>query len=614
MPSTTSAMGAHESTIRRPRPDSVFPLPWAFLADYRLAPGAPAPSDGRPVFHGEWPSLPALFEITCHRHPDRSCFTVYDPERVSLSYREVRSRVRSLAAYLASIGVAPGDRVALSGKNSPEWAIGYLAILFADAVVVPIDQVLSQDELLNLIGASGARTLLADADKLAALDSVPAVAGVARVSLEPGRPDFMADIIAGVGAEAAAAVAPRRVGGDLAAILYTSGTTGIPKGVMLSHANLSSDALLSQYHLPIYHTDVFYALLPVHHSYTMLAVFIETIAVGAEVVFGKRLIISQVLKDLKQAHVTMFLGVPMLFNRLLAGILKGVRDKGPAVYGLIRAMMWISGRIKKWTGKNPGKKMFHSLLEKASLESIRICISGGGPLPASTFSHYNQLGIDFVQGYGLTETSPIITLNPVWHYKVKSVGALVPGVSIRIDQPGEGGVGEIQVKGPMVMQGYYQNPEATAEVFTADGWLRTGDLGYLDGEDYLYLTGRAKNMIVTEGGKNVYPEEIEDCFQLFPEVDQVLVRGYLADQRNQAEGIEVLLYANQDSFKEKEGGINFEKITERLNEIVKMVNQKLHAHQKISRVTILRQAMEMTSTKKIRRFKVDKDNDRQGTA
>jgi long-chain acyl-CoA synthetase len=607
-------MGAYESTIRRPRPDSVFPLPWAFLDDFRQTPDSPAPAPGRPSFPGEWPSLPALFEITCHRYPERACFTVFDPERVSLSYREARSRVHALAAHLASQGVSGGDRVALSGKNSPEWAISYLAILFADAVVVPIDQVLSMEELLNLVAASGARVLLADADKLAELDSNPAAAGLTRLSLEPGRPDCVTEIFAGTSAGAAAAVSPRRTGADLAAILYTSGTTGIPKGVMLSHANLTSDALLAQYQLPIHHTDVFYALLPIHHSYTMLAVFIETIAVGAEVVFGKRLVITQVLKDLKQAGVTMFLGVPMLFNRLLAGILKGVRDKGPAVYGLIRAMMWLSGRIKKWTGKNPGKKMFHSLLEKASLESIRICISGGGPLPAATFSRYNQLGIDFVQGYGLTETSPIITLNPVWRYKVTSVGALVPGVRIRIDQPGEGGVGEIQVKGPMVMQGYYQNPEATAEAFTPDGWLHTGDLGYLDGEDYLYLTGRAKNMIVTEGGKNVYPEEIEDCFQLYPEVDQVLVRGYLADQKNQSEGIEVLLYANQDSFKEKEGIINFEKLTERLNEIVKMVNQKLHAHQKISRVTILKQAMEMTSTKKIRRFKVDKDNEREDTA
>jgi len=334
----------------------------------------------------------------------------------------------------------------------------------------------------------------------------------------------------------------------------------------------------------------------------MLAVFIEALSVGAEIVFGKRIVTKAILKDLKEAQVTMFLGVPMLFNAVLNGIMKGIKAKGPIIYGLIRMLMSISGFIKKVFKVNPGKKMFHSILDKASLSSIRICISGGGPLAPSIFKQYNQLGIDFVQGYGLTETSPIIALNPVDHYKETSVGKVLPQTDLRILNPNEQGIGEIIVKGPMVMQGYYKMPEETRETFTEDGYLKTGDLGYLDSEHYLYLTGRAKNMIVTEGGKNVYPEEIENEFQLYSEIEQILVRGFLIDPKMKTEGIEALVYPNQEAFKDSVGALRpKEEIKQRIEAIIAEVNQRLKPYQKIERVTVLDEPMEMTTTKKIKR-------------
>ena len=186
---------------------------------------------------------------------------------------------------------------------------------------------------------------------------------------------------------------------DMAAILFTSGTMGKPKGVMLTHQNLVSDCYLAQgTPLKVLHTDVFYAILPIHHSYTMLAVFIETISTGAEVVFGKRMVTKAILNDLREAKITMLLGVPMLFNKLLAGILRGIKAKGKLVYGILYFLMMISGLMKKTFGVNPGKKLFHAVLDKASLSTIRICIAGGGPLAPSVFRKFNQLGIDFVQG------------------------------------------------------------------------------------------------------------------------------------------------------------------------------------------------------------------------
>jgi long-chain acyl-CoA synthetase len=337
----------------------------------------------------------------------------------------------------------------------------------------------------------------------------------------------------------------------------------------------------------------------------MLAVFIETISTGAEVVFGKRMVTSAILKDLKEAKITMLLGVPMLFNKVLAGILRGLKAKGPVVYGIISLLMSISGFIKKVFKVNPGKKMFKFVLDKASLTSVRICISGGGPLAPSVFKKYNQLGIDFVQGYGLTETSPIITINPIEQFKVTSVGRTCPGVDMKILNPDEHGVGEVIVKGSMVMMGYHNMPEETKAAFTEDGYLKTGDLGYMDNENYLYLTGRAKNMIVTEGGKNVYPEEIENEFQLFEEIEQILIRGYVLDSKMKTEGIEALVYPNPEYKDEKGGHPSAEDVGKRIGQIISEVNQRLQPYQKIAKTVILDKPMEMTTTKKIKRGELE---------
>ncbi len=558
--------------------------PWAFLDQYRGT-----------RFSGEWPTFPEMFKISASRFPERPCMTIYDPERISLNYAETLVKVEAVARKLAAAGIGKGDKVAVTGKNSPEWAIAYLGILFAGATVVPIDYQLKMEEIDNLLAASDARMLFVDEEKHERYASSPGKLE-AVFSLRKGTGAYVYDL------DGPAADIPQAEESDLAAILFTSGTTGVPKGVMLTHRNFIADCYLAQANLTILPTDVFYALLPIHHSYTMLAVFIEALSVGAELVFGKKMVVKAIFRDLKEAKITMFLGVPMLFNKVIVGIMNGVRAKGPLVYGLIRAMMALSGFIKKTFGYNPGKRMFHSVLDKASLATNRICISGGGPLAPSVFKQYNQLGIDFIQGYGLTETSPILTLNPVEHYKETSVGKIIPQVQMRILDPDERGVGEIAVKGPMVMQGYYKMPEETKAVFTEDGWFKTGDLGYLDDENYLYLTGRAKNMIVTEGGKNVYPEEIENEFQLYDEIEQILVRGFVVDKKMQVEGIEALVFPNAEAFKAADGTVKTKaEIAARVEAVVAEVNQRMLPYQRIERTVILDEALEMTTTKKIKR-------------
>jgi long-chain acyl-CoA synthetase len=566
---------------------NITPTPWAFLDAFRGT-----------AFKGLWPTLPEMFRITVSRYGERPCFTIYEPDRISLTYEESLRIIKALARWLHSQGIRQGDAVAVSGKNSPEWTVAYLGILFAGAVVVPIDYQLKNEEIDLLLRTSKATILFIDEEKHPFFTSNPG--SLHRiVSLKKGISPYIYEL------DGPEAEIQEGTETDLAAILFTSGTTGVPKGVMLTHQNLVSDCYLAQGNLTVLSTDVFYALLPIHHSYTMLAVFIEAISTGAEVVFGKRMVTKAILKDLKEAKITMLLGVPMLFNKLLAGILRGIKEKGPVVYGLISVLMGLSGLIKKVFKVNPGKKLFGMVLRQASLSTLRICICGGGPLAPSVFRKYNQLGLDFIQGYGLTETSPIINLNPVEHYKETSVGKIVPQVDMQVLNPDERGIGEIIVKGPMIMKGYYQMPEETAAAFTPDGYLKTGDLGYLDSEQYLYLTGRAKNMIVTEGGKNVYPEEIENEFQLFEEIDQILVRGFVLDKKMKSEGIEALVYPSPDFFKNlpDDAGTK-ESIHARINQIISEVNQRLLPYQRIEKTSILEEPMEMTTTKKIKRDRI----------
>ena len=215
---------------------------------------------------------------------------------------------------------------------------------------------------------------------------------------------------------------------------------------------------------------------------------------------------------------------------------------------------------------------------------------------------FNELGIDFVQGYGLTEASPITHLNPIEAYRVTSVGKKIQGCQVRIADPDSDGNGTILIKGSMVMQGYYNNPEATKEVLSDDGWLNTGDVGYQDEDGYLYLTGRAKNVIVTEGGKNVFPEEIEDHFQLYGEIEQCCVIGYLKDEMRKIEGIMIFILPSEEFM--KAAGGDKAQAEKRMNAIVDEVNRDLQQYKRIDRVKVVYEPMPMTSTKKVKRMDV----------
>ncbi len=551
-------------------------------------------------FNGKWPTLNELFDITVKRFPNNKCFTDFEGPNGSkntLTYTQVYNNIKKLSNWFAVNGIKHGDRIAVSGKNSPEWATVYLAAHYAGAIITPLDYALHDQELENLLNTAKPKFFFTDVEKYEYFTSK-------KFSFKTYSLNKKYDETYVYNLES------DKVGkitlsteDETAAILFTSGTTGNPKGVMLSHKNLVSDCFFAQTRMNIYPTDIFYALLPIHHAYTMLAVFIESISVGAELVFGKSMAVSRLMKELKEGQITMLLGVPLLFNKLLAGIMKGIKSKGIIVYGFIKLLLNISYIIKKIFKFNPGKTLFKSVLKQANIYTLRIAICGGGPLAPSVFKIYNELGIDFVQGYGLTETAPIIALNPVYAFNINSVGTNLIGVEVKINEPDEDGIGEICCKGDNVMQGYYNMPEETKKCFTEDGWFKTGDLGWKDKDGYIMLSGRAKNMIVTDGGKNVYPEEIENAFQLEDDFEQITIMGYFIDKESKAEAIEALIYPADSMLKK----LNItrsdkEKILEYSNTIIDKVNKSLLPYQRISKTTILDEPLEMTTTKKVKRI------------
>ena len=556
-------------------------------------------------FDGEWPTITEMFNIALSKYADRPCFTVFEKkEKICLTYKDVHERIKNVASYLSAQGVKKGDKVVLTGKNSIQWGISYFAINYAGAVVVPIDAQLPVERMLKLAEFADSVFLITDGEVFSKIPSDNAWHNglLGRLTLTGSH-----EGITGVmDVKAEKLIDYVKISeNDLAAILFTSGTTGNEKGAMLTNRNIISDTYLVADGMGVDETDVLYALLPLHHSYCCTTVLLETVKHGASCLFGHGIVVSLMINDLKRGGVTVFMGIPLLYNKLLNGIMNKVKAQGKLTYALVSTLMWINGFFKKYFHCAPLKGFFNKkILSNLGLDKSKVLICGAGPLSPKVFKQYQQLGLDFLQGYGLTETAPVLTLNPINHFKLDSVGRVLGQMDIIIADADSSGVGEIRVKGPNVTPGYYKDEENTKALFDENGYLKTGDLGYMDSEKYVYLKGRAKNLIVTEGGKNVYPEEIEDAFQTYTNVEQILVRGFQQKKDVPCECIEAVIYPSPDYYKAK--GFTPEQIKADIEATVKTVNQNLMIYKKIEKITIIDKPMDMTTTKKIKRNTVAK--------
>ncbi|HXF96616.1 MAG TPA: long-chain fatty acid--CoA ligase [Gemmatimonadales bacterium] len=445
---------------------------------------------------------------------------------VTLTHREVEERVRAIALGLRDLGVGPGDRVALLSENRPEWALTDYACLCARAADVPIYPTLPAKQVEYILRDSGAVAVFcSSAEQLAKVLEVraglPALKYV--IVFDPGaaRPGVssLADLEA-TGRDAATRyprfkdealeVKPEQ----LATIIYTSGTTGDPKGVMLSHYNLWSNVDAALQVMPITDRDECLSMLPLSHVYERM---VDYALFRAGVVINYAESFDKVAQNLQEVRPTVVLSVPRLYEKVYARVLENALS-GSAVKK--RIFFWAKRVGEEWaTHKLAGvpvpaglavkkavaDKLVFAKLKQRTGGRVKFFISGGAPLGADIAKFFYGAGLPIAEGYGLTETSPVLTLNPLERIKVGTVGKPIPGVQIKIAPDGE-----ILAKGPGIMQGYYNKPEATREAIDADGWFHTGDIGELDADGYLKITDRKKDLIVTAAGKNIAPQPIEN--------------------------------------------------------------------------------------------------------
>jgi long-chain acyl-CoA synthetase len=550
----------------------------------------------------EWAGKPAIL----YRSGKRKEFTRW-------SFTRYAAECRRIGRGLLAAGLSRGDRVVFWAENRPEWMAVWMGTLIAGLVIVPVDFLVSEEECLNILKITEAGAFFYSGRKKSFAESLPANGVSLAVSIdisggEEAENGAAADKTGyenfGAGNEnqplpAAADVAEH----DPASIVFTSGTTGFAKGVTLHHRGIIANASAAIRILTPNSSDVFINVLPLHHTYPTTCTFVAPLSLGITTVIAEKIVGKVVIDDIRDAGVTYLIAVPLLFDKVMAALEQGY-NKLP---GLIRAPLNVLRNIALAEAKkgNPGfgQKAFRFIRKKANLHTIRMTVAGGGPLNPKTADFFDSLGFNIVHGYGMSENGPLISVNTPRHKRNISVGLPVSCTDLKIIDPNDEGTGEIAVKSPSLMLGYYKNEEATKEVFTEDGYLLTGDLGYRDELGYLYINGRKKNLIVSSGGKNIYPEEIEAHFTGSRVVGEILVLGRKEPSFG-GEQIFAVTVPNAETLAQDYPGkeTDEEFIKGLIKKEIEEVNRKLPGYKKIGDFILRREPFEKNAQQKIRRF------------
>jgi long-chain acyl-CoA synthetase len=521
-----------------------------------------------------------------------------------LSYAALMKHILKLGVALRSLGLKERSHIAVIGENRVQWALSYLTAACFNYVIVPVDRNLNGNEVLNIIHESDSEAVIFSAQyEQIFTESHTSLHKVKHyISMDPisaGAPfHSMSELIRnskGCSVEELPAIDP----GLMSAVLFTSGTLGRAKGVMLSQGNIAANltAMLSVFMM--YPTDRFLSVLPMHHTYECNCGLLCPLYAGSSIHFARSL--KTVTDDLQRVKATILLGVPLLYDKMFKRIHKGIQEK-KAVASMLNPLIKMTDIMQTVGWKNAKKAIFKELHHKFG-GSVRFFIAGGAAPDPLVAKGLRDLGFNFIQGYGLTETSPILALNSPFKLKDDAAGLPLPGVELRINDPDKDGIGEVFGKGPNVMLGYYKNPAATAEVFQ-DGWFKTGDLGYIDADGFLHISGRKKNVIISKSGKNVFPEEIEDVLNRSPFIMESLVYG--AEDAKLGEIIAAQIVVDGEAFIELAESAGKEITKEFLHQIIAdevgKVNKQLSSYKQIRKFIIRDQEFLKTTTQKIKRF------------
>jgi long-chain acyl-CoA synthetase len=548
--------------------------------------------------------LPQLADFAARQYGDIPFLLRYGPGGwQGYTFTEAAAAMHRFAALLVARGVRPGDRVGLQSENRPEWMLAYLAILETGAVVVPLDAQLKAVEVGEILATAGADWCVVSARQMGVLEQVrdSRLTGMKLVSLDPaeGLPtwdDAQREF------PDAGPLKLEASPTDLAVLIFTSGTTGQAKGVMLSHANLLYNVETVARTFEFGPGDRFLSVLPLHHTFESTGELCA-LRIGCSLAFARGLNSKELREDMQTSKATLFIGVPLLYEKLLTAIHRGISEAPLPRRLVAQTLLWIVRLTRMLTGRRAGRRLMKPIRAAAGLSSLRMFICGAAPLAPEVFWGFIDLGWIMLEGYGLTETSPVVCANRPPRPHPNAVGAPVPGVEVRIDNPDEDGNGEIVVRGPNIMLGYFGNPAATAEVLR-DGWFYTGDLGQFTRDGRVKITGRLKNMIATAAGKKIYPEEIEVHLANSPYVLEVVVAGG-RDARGEREEVHAHIYPNlpalEDHAKEANRPFDDAFVEETLRREVDLRCHFLAPYKRVKRVIVRRQEFPKTTTGKIKR-------------
>ena len=550
--------------------------------------------------------LKDMLEKTAVKNSTKTAFKVKDQNGkiINKSYIDFKNDVQSLSTKLIEMGMK-NQRIAVMGKNSYSWAISYLAVTII-GIVVPIDKEASKENVKEFLNVSNSKAIIADDKYLneifefkSELKNETMLIDMQNTSKYMNLSDLIADgkklIDEGNSEYENIKINPD----EMKILLFTSGTTGNSKAVMLSHKNICSNIVSIASIVKVDNATRVLSILPLHHTYECTIGYLLVVYGGGTICYCEGL--RYITKNIQEYQPTFILCVPLLLENVYKKVIKTLKSSLPEKYTKEESKIidnlpfYLKGIVKKKVKKSLGGK-------------IKTFIVGAAAIKPDLVEAFFKLGIKVLQGYGLTECAPLVAGNNDFYYKAASCGMPIPNVEYKIDNPNDEGVGEIIVKGPNVMLGYYENEEATKNVLK-DGWFHTGDLGYVDDEEFLYISGRSKNMILTKNGENIYPEEIENILNDDDLIEESLVIG-TSNGKDDVQ-VKAKIFPNIEAIKEYLGNKfpTKEEISKILNEAVKKANEKLPNFKHIKSFKIMDEDFERTTTNKVKRFGKNVEDD-----
>ena len=550
--------------------------------------------------------LKDMLEKTANKNSTKIAFKVKDSNGkiINKTYIDFKNDVQNLATKLMQMGMQ-NQRIAVMGKNSYFWAISYLAATII-GIVVPIDKEASKENVKEFLNVSNAKAIIADNKYLNEIFEIKSklknevlLIDIQNTSQYTNLSDLITDgkkIIDGGNKE----YENIKINPDeMKILLFTSGTTGNSKAVMLSHKNICSNIISIASIVKVDNSTKVLSILPLHHTYECTIGYLLVIYGGGTICYCDGL--RYITKNIQEYQPTFILCVPLLLENVYKKVIKTLKSSLPEKYTkeedkiIDNLPFYLKAIVKRKVKKSLGGK-------------IKTFIVGAAAIKPELVEAFFKLGIKVLQGYGLTECSPLVAGNNDFYYKAASCGMPIPNVEYKIDNPNDEGIGEIIVKGPNVMLGYYKNEEATKKVLN-DGWFHTGDLGYIDEEEFLYISGRSKNMILTKNGENIYPEEIENILYNNDLIEESLVIG-TSNGKDDVQ-VKAKIFPNIEAIKEYLGNKfpTKEEISKILSEAVKKANEKLPNFKHIKSFKVMDEDFERTTTNKVKRFGKNVEDD-----